>query len=186
MTEIYLSYFSNNPKQLDEKKELELFFEYQNIIKDDLKRIRYLVSDYDFSKEKESLLFYLNNVIRDITRNKFEDDPEDELNIRVYENYLVFSYYKLDEEGITVLDTPSIVIITRDMKNIYFVDEVFSIFREEEKDDPYNRGYDNITYFKLDKQTIHRYDFTLEEYTWELFQLCFGKTEIFTKRFKNN
>lgn len=82
----------------------------------------------------------------------------------------------MSENFETLLDTPSIVIVTRDMRNLYFVDESFSIFREEEQDDILNRGFDEITYFKLDKNMVREFSCTLDEYTNDLFSKCFGYT----------
>lgn len=176
MNDLFLSYFTNDTKYCSQEK-LDMFFEYQKVIQEDLKRIyRIVEADYSPSDAKEHLLFQLKNVIGDIVHNHFVEHPEMELNISVYDNYLVFSYYALDENSRIILDTPSIVIVTRDMKNLYFVNETFSIFYEDEQNDELNRGYDEITYFKLNQNNVKEFSCTMKDYTADLFLKCFRYT----------
>ena len=49
MDYLYLSYYSNDMP----KDELELFFEYQEAIKEDCKRIKYMISDYEILNKRK-------------------------------------------------------------------------------------------------------------------------------------
>lgn len=72
MSNIYLSYYTNDTKYCSQE-ELDMFFGYQDVIKEDLRRIyRIVESDYSTSEAKEHLLRQLKLVIRDIVRNRFE------------------------------------------------------------------------------------------------------------------
>lgn len=164
------------------KEEVDLFFEYQNIIKEDLKRIYNLISDYSSSKAKNNLLFELNIAINDICRNRFPDGPFLDLDIHIYENYLVFSYWKLDKAGRIVLDTPSIAIITRDMKNFYFIDEVKIIIGDPMEEDYNNIGLDKVNYYTKEKNTIIEHSIILKNRTGNLFYDCLKDTSSFIKK----
>ena len=54
MDYLYLSYYSNDMP----KDELELFFEYQEAIKKDCKRIKYMISDYENTEQKKRLIYF--------------------------------------------------------------------------------------------------------------------------------
>lgn len=183
MEYLYLSYYTKDSNYCGQE-ELE-FFTYLQVIKDDFKKISLLVSYCEYSKEKESLLFNLNKVIKNIARNKFIDDLEMDLDIRIVDNYLIFSYYSLDDECVPLNETPHIVIVSRDMKNIYFIDETYSVFREEEQDDTYNRGHDEITYYKLDNGIVKEYNCYFEEYTCNLFGKFFGHPNLMIKQIED-
>lgn len=167
------------------KKRAEQFFEYQNIIKKDLERIRNLVSDYKESKEKKLLLIELNKVIDNICRNRFENYPEMELEIRTGNDYLVFSYYKFDEYNRPILETPSIMIISWNMRKMYFIDEIFPIIGDEEEDNEYVLGFDEVSYYNLEKEHIARYSCDFKEYTNYLFYNSFFNTECMLLRIED-
>ena len=159
------------------KKRAEQFFEYQDIIKKDLERIRNLVSDYKKSKEKESLLIQLNEVIDNICCNRFENYPEMELEIRTGNDYLAFSYYRFDKDNRPISEIPSIMIISWNMKRMYFLDEIFPIIGDEEEDSEFQLGYDEATYYRLEKEHIVEYFCDFKEYTNNLFFNSFFDTE---------
>lgn len=177
MNDLYVTYFDNIEKPLFNE-----YFAWQEVVKKDLRIICLLVSDYEENKVQKQLLGILKGVIDDLERNCLPEMAETpmELNIKVYDNYLVFSYYHFIMEG-RVAETPSIVIISRDMKNLYFIDEVYSVFYEDRENDEYNLGQDEVCYFKLNKDKIGKYDCCFQEYTHCLFDECFRYTLGFVK-----
>ena len=71
MEDIYLIYDEDS----FDFQNLEQFFKYQNIIRKDLERIRYLVSYYKESEERTELLSNLDYAIDNIENNRFQDTP---------------------------------------------------------------------------------------------------------------
>lgn len=180
MEEVKLKYSKEN----NSEEELQQFFEYQDIIKEDLKRIYYLISDYEESEERNNLLFELNVAISNINQNRFPDDPIMDLDIHIYKNYLVFSYWKLNEDGAILLSNPSIAIITRDMKNFYFIDE--KIIQEDETNDYDSIGLDSINCYTREKNKIIYHNVVMRNRTGNLFYNCFDDTDSFVKKMKDN
>ena len=66
MEDIYLIYDEDS----FDFQNLEQFFKYQNIIRKDLERIRYLVSYYKESEERTELLSNLDYAIDNIENNR--------------------------------------------------------------------------------------------------------------------
>lgn len=158
------------------------FFEYQEVIKKDLQSIRYLILDSKDSKAKEKLLNYIDKAITDILRNQF--DPCNifmYLQIRVYDNYLAFSFWKINDDGKFELDAPSIVVITRDMKKIYFAD-VTKILKYDEFSDYDNIGIIQIDSFIRKKDNIKNNMFTFKMRLGDLYYDLFYDTNSFIKK----
>ena len=181
MENIYLRYYTNDTKLNDD---LDLFFEYQCIIKSDLRKIKIVIEDYKDSKEKDEITSILNNIIDDLGNNKFEKDPAMELNICVRDNYLIFSYYP--EESIPVASivkvSPSIVIITRDIKKIYLIDEENDVHREDLEYETLNLSHDIVRRYTLENKSISKSRCEMTEYTTTLFKDCFAETDIMVKK----
>lgn len=167
-----ISYFTN--EVIDEiNHNPKVFFDMQDVIKKDFIRIKYMIENYNQDTEQQNLINYLNEVIDNIQLNRFEKVPEMGLDIRLTEEFLIFSYYKFNENKDIIFDTPSIVIVSRMLTKIYFIDEIYDIFKDDEDEDDYNRGCDEVTYFILKNGKIKQYNSTLYEYTKDLFSNCF-------------
>lgn len=184
MEDIYLRYEDNY-----DVKNLELFFEYQSIIRKDLERIRYLVSDYEPSEERTQLLFNVNNVIHNIGKNRFQDDPLMELDILIQGNYLVFSYFQLDEDLKPLTSQPTFVLITREMKNLYFINKVSTITKNkasnyEGLDNPYDDYCHYIVdCFQLEKDSIIQHNVTFNG-NIPIYE-CFHETDKMVRKIKS-
>ncbi len=93
MDYLYLSYYSNDM----DKEELDLFFEYQEAIKEDCKRIKYMINDYEDTKQKKRLIQFLDLIGSNIVKNRFKNLQEEllgqELNICLNYNYVIFSFF---------------------------------------------------------------------------------------------
>ena len=98
-----------------------------------------------------------------------------ELNICLNYNYVIFSFYVYDENEEIYSDPPAIGIMARDMSMVCCVEEINSVFRDDEEDCEFNRGYDLVFNFTIDKKkrTINEYQLDMEEYTISLFQNAF-------------
>ena len=177
MDYLYLSYYSNDMP----KDELELFFEYQEAIKEDCKRIKYMISDYENTEQKKRLIYFLDLISSNIVKSRYQNIEEEmELNICLNYNYVIFSFYVYDENEEIYSDTPAIGIMARDMSMVCCVEEINSVFRDDEEDCEFNRGYDLVFNFTIDKKkrTINEYQLDMEEYTISLFQNAFHHPEI--------
>lgn len=179
MDYLYLSYYSNDMP----KDELELFFEYQEAIKEDCKRIKYMISDYENTEQKKRLIYFLDLISSNIVKSRFKNLQEEllnmELNICLNYNNVIFSFYVYDENEEIYSDTPAIGIMARDMSMVCCVEEINSVFRDDEEDCEFNRGYDLVFNFTIDKKkrTINEYQLDMEEYTISLFQNAFHHPE---------
>ena len=179
MDYLYLSYYSNDM----DKEKLDLFFEYQEAIKEDCKRIKHMISDYENTEQKKRLVKFLDLIGSNIVKSRYQNIEEEllgqELNICLNYNYVIFSFFEYDDNGETYFDTPTIGIMARDMSMVCCIEEVNSIFRDDEEDCEYNRGYDCVYCFTIDKKkkTIDEYQLDLEEYTISLFQKAFHHPE---------
>lgn len=146
MDYLYLRYYSNNMP----KEELELFFEYQEAIKEDCKRIKYMISDYENTEQKKRLVKFLDLIGSNIVKSRYQNIEEEllgqELNICLNYNYVIFSFYRREDN---------------------------------EEDCEFNRGYDIVFCFTIDKKekTIEEYHLDMEEYTISLFQKAFHHPE---------
>ena len=60
------------------------------------------------------------------------------------------------------------------------IEEEYSVFRDDEEDCEFNRGYDTVFCFTIDKKekTIEEYQMDMEEYTISLFQKAFHKPVV--------
>ena len=179
MDYLYLSYYSNDMP----KDELELFFEYQEAIKEDCKRIKYMISDYENTEQKKRLIYFLDLIGSNIVKSRFKNLQEEllgqELNICLNYNYVIFSFYRREDNEEIYSDTPTIGIMARDMSMVCCIEEEYSVFRDDEEDCEFNRGYDTVFCFTIDKKkkTIEEYQLDMEEYTISLFQKAFHHPE---------
>lgn len=185
MEDIYLKYDEN----VEEGLYKEEFFEYQSIIRKDLERIRYLVSDYELSEGREELLSNLNKAIDNICNNRFSVGPLMQLEILVQGDYLAFSYFQLGEDGFPLTSEPIFVIITREMKNLYFIDKVCTIIENKEAqyvglDNPY-QNYNRyiVDCYQLEKDTIIGHNVSMEGYT-PVYD-CFKETGKLIEKIKS-
>ena len=100
MDYLYLSYYSNDMP----KEELDLFFEYQEAIKEDCKRIKYMISDYENTEQKKRLIQFLDLIGSNIVKSGVESLQEEllsqELSICLNYNYVIFSFYVYDEKSL--------------------------------------------------------------------------------------
>ena len=173
-----LSYMGGNTSS--EMQSAGLFFEMQDVIKKDFRRIQYMIESYQMSHAKECLMFFLNNIISNIGLNRFRRKTKMELNISLQDLYLVFSYYELDCYRGPIYDAPSIVILARDLSKIYLIHEVANVFRVGEESDTYS-SYD-ITYcFTLNDKQVWQYTKALYLSRNELFSQAFENTSIFLR-----
>lgn len=179
------------------KKDRDLFVEWQYIIMEDLRRIAYKVSDYVVSEERTQLLLHLNQMVDDIckyiSKTSFENDIEEnymDLEIRITENYLAFSYYKLDKNEQILISKPSIALISRNMKNLYFIDEMQVLIQNALADRVglYNEYEDYSLYsvetYELEKIGITREQDTFESYVQDVTYPCFYETEKMVEKIK--
>ena len=179
MDYLYLSYYSNDMP----KEELELFFEYQEAIKEDCKRIKYMISDYENTKQKKRLIQFWDLIGSNIVKSRFKNLQEEllgqELNICLNYNYVIFSFFLHDDNEEICSDTPTIGIMARDMSMVCCIEEEYSVFSDDEEDCEFNRGYDTVFCFTIDKKekTIEEYQTDMEEYTISLFQKAFHNPE---------
>lgn len=184
MEDIYLRY-DNGVDGLNLKE----FYEYQSIIRKDLERIRYLASDYEPSEERKALLSNLDKAINNICNNRFPEDPLMQLEILVQGNYLVFSYFQLEEDGNPLTSEPTFVIITREMRNLYFIDKVCMITENEEAqyvglDNPY-QNYNRYVAdcYQLKKDAIMKHNINFEG-TTPIYE-CFQETDKMIEKLKS-
>ncbi len=184
MEDIYLRY-DNGVDGLNLKE----FYEYQSIIRKDLERIRYLASDYETSEEREELFSNLDKAINNICNNRFPDDPLMQLEILVQGNYLVFSYFQLQEDENPLTSEPTFVIITREMRNLYFIDKVCTITENEEAqyvglDNPY-QNYNRYVAdcYQLGKDAIVKHNINFEGNT-PIYE-CFQETDKMIEKIKS-
>ena len=179
MDYLYLSYYSNDMP----KEELDLFFEYQEAIKEDCKRIKYMISDYENTEQKKRLIQFLDLIGSNIVKSGVESLQEEllsqELSICLNYNYVVFSFWEYDGNGKRCFDTPTIGIMARDMSTVCCIEEINSVFRDGEEDCEFNRGHDFVYCFTIDKkkETIDEQYWDMEEYTISLFQNAFHHPE---------
>lgn len=161
----------NNDYLAKKSKEEKLFYYYelQNMISDDFKRLEYILESYSDSEDKKDLLNHINYVLQSIKKNRFDRDPEMFLTVVINDSFLTFSYYDIDENGKMMFDTPSVVILSRNIDRICFITEIYSIFTEQNEDEDYNKGYDEIRYFTLKDKKVYEYKTNKEEYTTDLF-----------------
>lgn len=168
----------------DEKKQ---FFEIQDVIKKDFERLLYILENYHDNEDKNHLIKHISNVINSIKLNR-DIKVDMTLDIILNHDYLVFSYYDFKDDEI-VFDTPTIVIMRRDLHEIYFINETYSIFDEEKEEsleiDPdYNYGNDEIYYFELNNKEVTHHHISMQEYTATLFNNAFYDTYNFTNLIK--
>ena len=184
MDYLYLSYYSDDMP----KDELELFFEYQEAIKEDCKRIKYMISDYENTEQKKRLIQFLDLISSNIVKSRFKNLQEEllgqELNICLNYNYVIFSFWEYDDNGEIFFDTPAIGIMARDVSMVCCVEEINSVFRDNEEDCEFNRGYDCVYCFTINRKekTIDEQHWDIEEYTISLFQKAFHHPESILKQ----
>ena len=184
MDYLYLSYYSNDMP----KEELDLFFEYQEAIKEDCKRIKYMISDYENTEQKKRLIQFLDLIGSNIVKSGVESLQEEllsqELSICLNYNYVVFSFWEYDDNGKRCFDTPTIGIMARDMSMVCCIEEINSVFRDGEEDCEFNRGHDCVYCFTIDKkkETIDEQYWDMEEYTISLFEKAFHHPESIIKQ----
>lgn len=197
MEEEIINYYTNNKnKSLEE--DWHLFFEYQTVIMEDLKRIAYKVSDYEESKEKEQLILQLHQILDSMCDYYYEEDIEEnymDLEIKVTDNHLAFSYYKLDKKRKRITNKPSIVIISRNMRNLYFIDER-NVLVENKLSDYVELSYVglsneyedyslySIESYELEEESIIRERNIFESYVHDVTYPCFYETEKMVEKIK--
>lgn len=192
MEEEITKYYTNNKnKSLEE--DWHLFFEYQTIIMEDLKRIAYKVSDYEKSEEKEQLLLQLQQILDSMCDYYYEEDREEnymDLEIKLTENHLAFSYYKLDKKGKRSTNKPSIVFISRDMRNLYFIDERQVLIENKLSDyvglsnEYEDYSLYSIESYALEEESIIREENMFESYVHDVMYPCFYETEEMVEKIK--
>ena len=143
------------------------------------------------SEKNNNLLSNINKLINDLDANRTYDEfvtiffP---FQICIHGNYLIFSYYKTVETSELYTEKPSIIIITRDMKNIYFIDEIEVLIKnvEEEYEACSNKYLDYSRYyvevFRVREETVSANECTLESYTNTIFYDSFNETESIVKK----
>lgn len=185
-------YYTNN-KNKSSKEDWMHFFEYQTIIMEDINRIAYKVSDYREREERKQLLVHLHQISHDISKYYFDEDLEEnamDLEIKITEKYLAFSYYKLDKVGQRLTNKPSIVLISRNMQNLYFIDEKTVLIKNclEEDIGLCNEYEDYSLYhlelYELGQREITREEKTFESYTHDVVYPCFYETEKMVEKIK--
>ncbi len=188
MEDINISLKYENGMEVEEEN---LFLEYHKVILEDLRRISMKVVDCIDSEKKNKLLSNLNKLINDLDANRTYDEfvtiffP---FQICIHGNYLIFSYYKTVETSELYTEKPSIIIITRDMKNIYFIDEIEVLIKnvEEEYEACSNKYLDYSRYyvevFRVREETVSANECTLESYTNTIFYDSFNETESIVKK----
>lgn len=185
MEDIYLIYDEDS----FDFQNLEQFFKYQNIIRKDLERIRYLVSDYKESEERTELLSNLDYAIDNIENNRFQDTPLMQLEILIQGKYLAFSYFRLEEDGNPLTSEPTFIIITREMKHLYFINKVSTIIKNRESDyvgldNPYeNFNRYSVDCYQLEKDRIMSHSVKMEGYPPVC--TCFEDTDELVEKIKS-
>ena len=175
-----------------DKKEINNFYNEQARIKQYLESIISVIEQYPDTPEKEMLLERLNEIKKNISLNTLSnlEDPIGsilmDLDIKEDERYLIFSLYIFEENGYVNLETPTIVIISKGQKKIYFIEELYYIFDEDSEEyiddfDPVIKGLDDISYFEINNDSIIEFHMTQEEETDILFDNAFNDTFIFTQ-----
>ena len=187
MNDIDISLKYENGMEIEEEN---LFFEYHKVILEDLRRISMKVVDCTDSEKKNKLLSNLNKLIDDLDANRTYAEF---LTIFfffffcIHGNYLIFSYYKTVETSELYTEKPSIIIITRDMKNIYFIDEIEVLIQNVEEYEAcsnkyldYSRYY--VEFFRVRGETVSANECTLESYTNTIFYDSFNEIESIVKK----
>ena len=175
-----------------DKKEINNFYNEQARIKQYLESIISVIEQYPDTPEKEMLLERLNEIKNNISLNTLSnlEDPIGsilmDLDIKEDEKYLIFSLYIFEENGYVNIETPTIVIISKEQKKIYFIEELYYIFDEDSEEyiddfDPVIKGLDDISYFEINNDSIIEFHMTQEEETDILFDNAFNDTFIFTQ-----
>lgn len=173
----------------DNDEEIKKFFDMQVVIKNDFEKLLEILKKYKDSEAKCYLIKHVNYVINSILLNRNLKTTDMHLDIVLNDKYLIFSYYDFKDDEL-IFETPTIVIMERNLHEIYFITETYSIFDEEKEanydiDPDYNYGNDEIRYFQLNNHEIIQEDINMKEYTSNLFSSAFYDTELFIKNLKD-
>ena len=164
----------------------KLHYELQEMIKEDFIRIKYIISDNHIDNdEKEILLKRMTLIIDSICENRFYKlDKFWCFKIMVSKNYIAFNYYIMDY-GYPISKNPYVAILNRNLKEIYFIDEKYSVSDDEELDNYDNVGHQDITYFDLNDTEIKKYGAQMEEKTSSINTYPFDNPEYFCHSLKS-
>lgn len=107
-----------------------------------------MISDYENTEQKKRLVKFLDLIGSNIVKSRYQNIEEEllgqELNICLNYNYVIFSFYRREDNEEIYSDPPAIGIMARDMSMVCCVEEINSVFRDDEEDCEFNRGYDIV------------------------------------------
>lgn len=154
------TYYNNDNNKYEE---FDLTVECLKIVKRDLERFINYISDLDL-KYKDQLINYLMNVkdsiLLDVTKYMENnlDLPEDNLNIKINNDYIILSIYDKFSLNYEKIIKPNIAIMSRSLKHLefYFIEKV-------EQESPYIDSYYVIN-FKVNKNKIEIFSTYISDY----------------------
>ncbi len=168
----HLNYYTNDI-DLCSKEELDNYFEYQKIIYTDIERMIYKINSYEDSNEKLELLEELKDILANMDVNPPLNDPIKKLETLLDLNYLAFSYYP-KWKGCYETFTLDIAIISRDMKNFYFIQKPFDYTK-----------LNRMAIYNLNGNVINYQEIFFNYETSNLFNECFHNPGTLVRKLAN-
>ena len=140
------------------------FSKYLYTLKEDFKKIKNIIENYNESKSKNLLMAYINNLISSLERCIIVN-YNNTLQFKTTNKYAIFSYYDYNENFERLFNIPTVVILRRDIKEIYFITELYS--------EDFSSACYSFVQFKLDNNNILFNEFDLPNYSPEMFDNAF-------------
>jgi len=144
------------------------FLNYQYFLKEDFKKIRNILESYNESENKKLLVAYINNLISSLEKCILVN-YNNTLQFKLTDKYAIFSYYDYNENFERLFNIPTVVILKRNIKEIYFITELYS-------EDLSSICYSFIQ-FKLDNNNVLFNEFDLPNYSHEMFDNAFNNPD---------
>ena len=157
------------------KEKNDTYFRYLQYLIDELNKIKEKIVTFTDSIEKNNMSRKLNLLINSLNAfksdyNSYDDNPK----IKWCENHITASYQYLDETGHILYSSLSVVALSRNLKYIYFVDELWPIFSDDDDSlyfDDYSIGYQEmvIYYIDYDNKRIYSLEEEREALTMDMY-----------------
>ena len=141
------------------------FSRYLYALKEDFKKIKNLIENHNESKSKNLLIAYINNLILSLERCIIVN-YNNTLQFKTTNKYAIFSYYDYNKNFERLFNIPTVVILKRDIKEIYFITELYS--------EDFSSACYSFVQFKLDNNNVLFNEFDLPNYSPEMFNNAFS------------
>lgn len=184
-TERFIHNQTNNDK---DQIKYDGYFDCLNAINNDLKRYKYIINTFKNSNDKDVLLNKIDSLIISLSNTIKDNGNNSRLEFIINNDYVLFQYWDYNEEEDLIYDVPSLCIIKRNYKKLYFIREMYEDFRIYEINpnisDDWAFGNHLYEFYNIENNEVHHYYFeTIEEsYKMNNF-LCLG-TSITEKDIK--